>query len=65
MRVIWWATSNHCAARGGCCGPAGEVSAYLTACDQAADRVQTHHPTAVLRFDTAERAVLRAALASP
>ena len=30
--------------------------------EQAADRLQTHHPTDVLRLDPAERAVVRAAL---
>ena len=40
----------------------GDVEAYLTFCDQAADRLQTHHPTDVLRLDPAERAVVRAAL---
>ena len=40
----------------------GDVEAYLTLCDHAADRLQTHHPTDVLRFDPAERAVVRAAL---
>jgi hypothetical protein len=40
----------------------GDVEAYLTLCDQAADRLQTHHPTDVLRLDPAERAVVRAAL---
>jgi len=40
----------------------GDVGAYLTLCDQAADRLQTHHPTDVLRLDPAERAVVRAAL---
>lgn len=40
------------------------IEAYLTACDVAADRMQTHHPTAALRLDHSERAVLRAALAS-
>ena len=34
---------------------------YLTACDTAADRMQTHEPTASLRFDQAERAVIAAA----
>ena len=41
----------------------GSVAAYLTACDHAADRLQTHHPTAVLRFDAAERGVVEMALA--
>jgi hypothetical protein len=40
----------------------GDVTAYLTACDHAADRLQTHHPTAVLRFDTVERAIVERAL---
>lgn len=31
---------------------------YLIACDTAADRMQTHQPTASLRFDAAERAVI-------
>lgn len=43
---------------------AGGAAAYLTRCDQAADRMQTHHPTAVLRFDPAERAIVEAALRS-
>ena len=41
----------------------GDVAAYLTACDHAADRLQTHHPTAVLRLDAQERDVIRHALA--
>jgi len=41
----------------------GDVETYLTLCDQAADRLQTHHPTAVLRLDPAERAVVAAAFA--
>ena len=40
----------------------GDVEAYLTLCDHAADRLQTHHPTEVLRLDPVERAVVRAAL---
>lgn len=40
------------------------VAAYLTRCDHAADRMQTHQPTAVLRFDPVERAIVEAALAS-
>ena len=40
----------------------GDVEAYLTLCDHAADRLQTHHPTDVLRLDPVERAVVRAAL---
>lgn len=35
---------------------------YLTACDTAADRMQTHQPTASLRFDQVERAIIHAAL---
>ncbi len=42
-------------------GEAGATEAYLTACDTAADRMQTHLPTASLRFDEAERAVISAA----
>ena len=42
----------------------GDVTAYLTRCDHAADRLQTHHPTAVLRLDSAERAIVEGALAS-
>ena len=45
-------------------GKPGSVAAYLTACDHAADRMQTHHPTAVLRLDPAERAIVEMALAS-
>ena len=41
-----------------------DVAAYLTACDHAADRLQTHHPTAVLRFEPAERAIVETALSS-
>jgi hypothetical protein len=48
------------AARLGLPGPA--VDRFLTDCDTAADRLQTHQPTASLRFDDGERAVLRAAL---
>jgi hypothetical protein len=44
------------------CGPEA-FAAYLTHCDHAADRLQTHQPTASLRFDAGERAVLRAAFA--
>lgn len=43
---------------------AGGTDAYLTRCDHAADRMQTHHPTAVLRFDAGERAIVEAALRS-
>lgn len=41
----------------------GSVADYLTRCDQAADRMQTHHPTAVLRLDPVERAIVERALA--
>jgi hypothetical protein len=41
---------------------AGDIEALLTACDFAADRMQTHQPTMALRFDTAERTILREAL---
>ena len=41
---------------------AGDTAAFLTACDIAADRMQTHQPTMALRFDEEERAILRAAL---
>lgn len=41
-----------------------ESATYLTACDTAADRLQTHHPTASLRFDAAERAIVAAAVAA-
>jgi hypothetical protein len=40
----------------------GDIEAFLTACDFAADRMQTHQPTMALRFDTGERAILRADL---
>jgi hypothetical protein len=40
----------------------GDVEAFLTACDFAADRMQTHQPTMALRFDVQERAILREAL---
>ena len=43
---------------------AGGAAAYLTRCDQAADRLQTHHPTAVLRLDPVERAIVETALRS-
>jgi len=46
------------AGRGAC---VNDVEAFLTACDTAADRMQTHQPTMSLRFDAAERAVLREA----
>jgi hypothetical protein len=42
--------------------PAGEVEAFLTACDIAADPMQTHQPTMSLRFDSQERDILRQAL---
>jgi hypothetical protein len=41
---------------------AGDTDAFLTACDVAADRLQTHQPTMALRFDADERAILRRAL---
>jgi hypothetical protein len=40
----------------------GDIEAFLTACDSAADRMQTHQPTMALRFDRGERAILREAL---
>jgi hypothetical protein len=42
------------------CGPEA-IAVYLTQCDHAADRLQTHQPTASLRFDAGEREILRAA----
>jgi hypothetical protein len=39
-----------------------DIEGFLTACDFAADRMQTHQPTMALRFDTDERAILREAL---
>jgi hypothetical protein len=36
------------------------IDAFLTACDTAADRLQTHQPAMSLRLDPAERASLRA-----
>jgi hypothetical protein len=42
--------------------PAGNVEAFLTACDVAADPMQTHQPTMSLRFDLQERDILRQAL---
>jgi len=42
--------------------PEGGAEAYLTRCDHVADRLQTHQPTAVLRLDETERAVVQAAL---
>ena len=44
---------------------AAGAEALLTACDVAADRMQTHEPTASLRFDAGERAILRAAFTRP
>jgi hypothetical protein len=41
--------------------PATSIDRFLTDCDTAADRLQTHQPTASLRFDARERAVLRQA----
>jgi len=41
---------------------AGKIEDFLTACDVAADRLQTHQPTMALRFDVDERAILRQAL---
>jgi hypothetical protein len=41
---------------------AGDVEAFLTACDVAADPMQTHQPTMSLRFDPQERDILRQAL---
>lgn len=38
------------------------LAAFLTACDVAADRMQTHQPTMSLRFDTSERAIITGAL---
>ena len=43
---------------------AGDLDAFLTACDVAADRLQTHQPTLSLRLDTAERALMREAFAA-
>jgi hypothetical protein len=40
---------------------AGDVDAFLTACDVAADRLQTHQPTLSVRLDPAERAAVREA----
>ena len=42
-------------------GPPDAAELYLNACDTAADRMQTHLPTSSLRFDQAERAVIRSA----
>ena len=39
-----------------------DVEAFLTACDIAADPLQTHQPTMSLRFDRQERDILRQAL---
>ena len=41
--------------------PTTAVDRFLTDCDTAADRLQTHQPTASLRFDDHERQVLRRA----
>lgn len=41
--------------------PTSAVGGFLTDCDTAADRLQTHQPTASLRFDDHERDVLRRA----
>lgn len=48
----------------GMSGDAAAIEAYLTACDGAADRMQTHHPTAALRLTGDERAILLQAFAS-
>ena len=40
---------------------AGDADAFLTACDVAADRLQTHQPTLSVRLDPAERAAVREA----
>jgi hypothetical protein len=40
----------------------GDVDRFLTACDVAADRLQTHQPTMALRFTVEEREILRKAL---
>ena len=40
----------------------GDVEAFFTACDFAADRMQTHQPTMPLRFTAEERGMLREAL---
>ena len=40
----------------------GDVEAFLTACDVAADPMQSHQPTMSLRFDLQERDILRQAL---
>lgn len=42
----------------------GPAALYLTACDHAADRLQTHQPTASLRFTEDERTILRAAFSA-
>ncbi|WP_421694218.1 hypothetical protein [Aestuariivirga sp.] len=41
-----------------------DAAAYLTRCDTAADRMQTHHPTASLRFDAGEREIVSKAVAA-
>lgn len=40
----------------------GDIESFLTACDFAADRLQTHQPTMALRFTVEEREILRKAL---
>ena len=40
----------------------GDIESFLTACDFAADRMQTHQPTMALRFTVEEREILREAL---
>lgn len=40
-----------------------DTASFLTACDIAADRMQTHHPTAALRFDSLERGIVARAIA--
>lgn len=43
-------------------GSESAAETFLTACDTAADRMQTHQPTLSLRFDADERQILREAL---
>lgn len=43
-------------------GKSDAAEFYLTACDVAADRMQTHQPTMSLRFDPAERAIITTAI---
>ncbi len=45
-------------------GQGRDVASFLTACDLAADRMQTHHPTAALRLDGEERRIVAEAFAS-